>query len=250
MAILKSIVKNQFSIIPNEVIRDKTLSHSEYRLLIYLYSLPDNWKINQSYLASELETTRNKINQRLASIKKQGYLDIEKNSKSNKEEVDYLYILKVPDTPKLDTPKLGAPKLDTPKTGAPKTGTYINNNINNTNNINNELNNIIITPQTKSKKFTKPSLEEINNFILENNLKVNGEHFYDYYESNGWKVGKNSMKDWKATLRNWNRNNFNEKSKSSSKTKNEEQWEFLKELYEKENSENEYKGNINIDSEF
>ena len=62
--------------------------------------------------------------------------------------------------------------------------------------------------KTKSKKFTKPSLEEINDFILENNLKVNAEHFYDYYESNGWKVGKNSMKDWKATLRNWNRNNF------------------------------------------
>ena len=240
MAILKSIVKNQFSIIPNEVIRDKTLSHSEYRLLIYLYSLPDNWKINQSYLASELETTRNKINQRLANIKKQGYLDIEKNSKSNKEEVDYLYILKVPDTPKLDTPKLGAPK----------TGTYINNNINNTNNINNELNNSIIIPQTKSKKFTKPSLKEINNFILENDLKVNGEHFYDYYESNGWKVGKNSMKDWEATLRNWNRNNFNEKSKSSNKTKNEEQWEYLKELYEKENLENEYKGNFDIDSDF
>ena len=105
-------------------------------------------------------------------------------------------------------------------------------------------------PKTKSKKFTKPSLEEINKFILENNLKVNAEHFYDYYESNGWKVGKNSMKDWKATLRNWNRNTFNEKSKSSSKTKNEEQWEYLKELYEKENSENEYKGNFDIDSEF
>ena len=105
-------------------------------------------------------------------------------------------------------------------------------------------------PKTKSKKFTKPSLEEINNFILEKNLKVNGEHFYDYYESNGWKVGKNSMKDWKATLRNWNRNNFNEKSKNSNKTKNEEQWEYLKELYEQEISGNEYKRNCNIDSEF
>jgi hypothetical protein len=58
------------------------------------------------------------------------------------------------------------------------------------------------------------------------------------------------MKDWKATLRNWNRNTFNEKSKSSSKTKNEEQWEYLKELYEKENLENEYKGNFDIDSDF
>lgn len=58
------------------------------------------------------------------------------------------------------------------------------------------------------------------------------------------------MKDWRATLRNWNRNNFNEKSKSSSKTKNEEQWEYLKELYEQEISENEYKRNCNINSEF
>lgn len=40
------------------------------------------------------------------------------------------------------------------------------------------------------------------------------------------------------------------KSKSNQKTKNEEQWEYLKELYEKENSENEYKGNFDIDSDF
>ena len=39
-------------------------------------------------------------------------------------------------------------------------------------------------------------------------------------------------------------------SKSNQKTKNEEQWEYLKELYEKENSENEYKGNFDIDSDF
>ena len=94
MAILKSEIKNKYSTIPNEIIRDKTLSHSEYRLLIYLYSLPDNWKINQGYLASELNTTRNKINQRLSNIKKLGFLDIKKNTNLEEIDVDYLYILK------------------------------------------------------------------------------------------------------------------------------------------------------------
>ena len=103
---------------------------------------------------------------------------------------------------------------------------------------------------TKRKRFEKPTLSQITQYCIERNNNVNAEQFYDYYESNGWKVGRNSMKDWKATLRNWNRNNFNEKSKSSSKTKNEEQWEYLKELYEKEISEDEYKRNFNIDSDF
>ena len=247
MAILKSEIKNKYSQIPNSVIHDKDLSDGDYRLLILLYSFPNNWKINQDYLAQKVKCNRRNVNSKLKRIKEAGYLEIQKNINKKKKEVDFIYVLKEKDIMSVNDVSVG----DYTSVGDVSVGdTYNNTNINNTNNINNELNNIIITPQTKSKKFTKPSLEEINNFILENNLKVNGEHFYDYYESNGWKVGKNSMKDWKATLRNWNRNNFNEKSKRSNKTKNEEQWEYLKELYEKENSENEYKGNFDIDSDF
>lgn len=57
------------------------------------------------------------------------------------------------------------------------------------------------------KRFKKPTLEELQEYILEKHYNVDAEKFLDYYESNGWKVGKNSMKDWKATVRNWNRNN-------------------------------------------
>jgi len=37
------------------------------------------------------------------------------------------------------------------------------------------------------------------------NLNVDAEAFVDFYNSNGWKVGKNPMKDWKAACRNWSR---------------------------------------------
>lgn len=55
--------------------------------------------------------------------------------------------------------------------------------------------------------FVKPLKSEISNYITEQNLKVEPDNFFDYYESNGWKVGKVPMKDWKATLRNWDRKN-------------------------------------------
>lgn len=61
---------------------------------------------------------------------------------------------------------------------------------------------------TKKKRFVKPTVEEVKQYCIERNNCVNSEQFYDYYESNGWKVGKNSMKDWKACVRTWERNGY------------------------------------------
>lgn len=52
-------------------------------------------------------------------------------------------------------------------------------------------------------RFTRPTLEEIRSYSSSRGGKVNAEQFFAYYESNGWRVGKNPMKDWKAALRNW-----------------------------------------------
>lgn len=68
---------------------------------------------------------------------------------------------------------------------------------------------------TKRKRFEKPTLSEIEQYCIERNNNVNAEQFYDYYESNGWKVGKNSMKDWKAAVRTWEKNNYNKPAKSN-----------------------------------
>jgi hypothetical protein len=61
---------------------------------------------------------------------------------------------------------------------------------------------------TNSKrKFKPPTYEEVQAYKEERNASVDVDRFIDYYESNGWRVGKNPMKDWKATFRNWERNN-------------------------------------------
>lgn len=62
----------------------------------------------------------------------------------------------------------------------------------------------IESSNNKAKRFVKPTLEEVQAYITEKGLNVNAEKFIDYYESNGWKVGRNPMKDWKATVRRWN----------------------------------------------
>lgn len=55
------------------------------------------------------------------------------------------------------------------------------------------------------KRFRPPTVEEVEAYCFERNNKVDAERFVDYYTANGWKVGKNPMKDWKAAVRNWER---------------------------------------------
>lgn len=57
-------------------------------------------------------------------------------------------------------------------------------------------------------RFTKPTVEEVFAYCQERGNNVDAQRFYDYYESNGWKVGKNSMKDWKSAVRTWERSNY------------------------------------------
>ena len=55
----------------------------------------------------------------------------------------------------------------------------------------------------KAKRFTPPSLEDVRSYCQERKNNVDAERFVSYYESVGWKVGKNPMKDWKACVRTW-----------------------------------------------
>ena len=57
----------------------------------------------------------------------------------------------------------------------------------------------------KRTRFIPPTVDEVRTYCQENGYKVDPERFVDYYESTGWMAGKNKIKDWKATVRNWNR---------------------------------------------
>lgn len=53
------------------------------------------------------------------------------------------------------------------------------------------------------KPFNPPTVEEVRAYCTERGNAVVPEAFIDFYESKGWMVGKNKMKDWKAAVRTW-----------------------------------------------
>lgn len=62
-------------------------------------------------------------------------------------------------------------------------------------------------PNTNTKgahsRFTPPTVSEVAAYCKERHNDVNPQRFVDWYTANGWKVGKNPMKDWRAAVRNW-----------------------------------------------
>ena len=96
-------------------------------------------------------------------------------------------------------------------------------------NVNENVNvNILKKENIKEKKiFQKPSLEEVKAYCRERNNNVDAERWLAYYESNGWKVGKNSMKDWRAAVRTWERGSFS--APASCKTADDaEYWQQIR----------------------
>ena len=80
------------------------------------------------------------------------------------------------------------------------------------NNTDNNTDNIVCVQTTRKPKkpksesrFSAPTVEEVRQYCLERINGVDPERFCDYYQSKGWKVGKNPMKDWKAAVRTWER---------------------------------------------
>lgn len=77
-----------------------------------------------------------------------------------------------------------------------------------------------INKDKEKNKFTVPTVQEIEEYKIEISAIVNAQAFYDYYEANGWIVGKVKMKNWKAAFRQWN-SREKEKEKSCAKKEKE-----------------------------
>lgn len=57
----------------------------------------------------------------------------------------------------------------------------------------------------KPTRFVPPTLNEVQDYILKSGYSVDADRFVDFYEAKGWMIGKNKMKDWKAAVRTWQR---------------------------------------------
>jgi len=76
---------------------------------------------------------------------------------------------------------------------------------------------VAVVKKETVKRFVPPMLVEIHDYMSEKGVNSIDESnkFNDFYESNGWKVGKNKMKCWKAAVRNWLKGNNNGSTKST-----------------------------------
>lgn len=63
--------------------------------------------------------------------------------------------------------------------------------------------NTLLTESTKEKDPRIPTLDMVKAYWEEKHLNGKAEEFFSYYESNGWRVGKNPMKKWRAAASGW-----------------------------------------------
>jgi hypothetical protein len=80
--------------------------------------------------------------------------------------------------------------------------------------------------ENNSTHFTPPTLQEVTDYCKERNNSVDPERWHDFYQSKNWFIGKNKMKDWRACVRTWEKNN---KSNIKNKT-------FLSDIAERDNN--------------
>ena len=81
---------------------------------------------------------------------------------------------------------------------------YLNINIKDNIKDNNHINiREDVTNVTSKRRFIPPTIDEVRDYCDERHNNVDPDTFIDFYQSKGWMVGKNPMKDWKAAVRGW-----------------------------------------------
>lgn len=101
-------------------------------------------------------------------------------------------------------------------------------------NKNKKENNTKVLQKKSETRFSPPTIEQIKEYICSNKYNVDAERFFNFYQSKGWYVGKNKMKDWKAAVRTWVRSDKNKPqgfdigviltNNSTDKYNNEDKW--------------------------
>jgi len=71
------------------------------------------------------------------------------------------------------------------------------------NSLNQGITNMSPTPEKRTAKSIPPTVEEISAYCEKRKNGVDPQHFFDFYQSKGWIVGKTKMKDWEAAVRTW-----------------------------------------------
>ncbi len=190
----------------NYHLKDNNLSLKAKGLLSVMLSLPDNWKYTVSGLVSICKENETSINSTLKELKENGYLVVNKLLPNQTDSGRIEYVYDVYEYPKQNqekqaVEKQGVENLGVEFLGVENLGLYKDTKELNTKKENTNLLNIDIC-----KRFKKPSLQDVQEYINDKGYHFSAEDFINHYEAVGWKVGKSPMKDWKACCRTWESN--------------------------------------------
>ena len=226
-----------YAIIPASVRYDKELRPNEKLLYGEITALCGVsgycWGSNQ-YFADLYGVSDRMVREWISHLKERGYIDVVMIYKEGTKEVQErrIYITSINGAATIDPPEENfltsgkkSPEAPGKKFPDPEEKKFRDNNTRV--NITSMNNNIGTATEKKQKKFVKPTVEEIKAYCAERKNQIDAEYFYDHYEGNGWKIGKTPMKDWKATVRNWERNGYSGSKKQTQTCGNNKSQEFM-----------------------
>lgn len=170
-------------------------SKNEMLLYALIYSYSDGGSAfygSTEYLAKRLGSSKSRIIKVLNEMVSKGLIIKKTSGRFNFYVTNFNYVCNT-DEPPVSVEHPTRCHIDTESSVTP-TPNNINNNINN---------------NISAKRFVKPTIEEVRAYCKDRNNNVDAEKFISHYDSNGWKVGKTPMKDWKASVRTWEKNDFN-----------------------------------------
>ena len=211
--------------IPAELWNSKGLSLQEKCLIAEIDSFTEFWMSNKA-IGEFLGVSKDRAKQIVAKMKDSGIINVETTRDAETKQIlkrtitvsnDFKRkIFKASLNKKVDDYPSGVE--NSPRGGvenSPRGGVEnypeSNKSFYNKSSLDNKGDNPPALPQVskKSKRFVKPTLDDVQAYCRERQNNVDPESFVDFYESKGWKVGNQSMKDWKAAVRTWERRDNN-----------------------------------------
>lgn len=190
-----------YTVMSNFHLFDKNLTLKAKGLLSLCLALPDNWDYSISGLCKMSDDGRDSVRSALKNLIANGYLKVKNvRQKTGQFLTEYTFYEQstVSENPHREN-RIGETVSENPTESITN-----NNHVSNTEVLLTCTNN---NGEKIRKLFIPPKVEEVAAYCATRGNSVNAETFVNYYQSKGWYIGKNKMKDWKAAVRTWEQNN-------------------------------------------
>ena len=211
MPILRHNHEQEFTILPNSLIRNPELSLRDVGLLCYILSLPPDWEFSVNGLDVIIQKNgASSVRAGVRALEKADYLrrtqirGADGRILNHQWTVSDIPLEQLPDAyPVVENPLVENQLVDNQLVDNQLVDNQLVENRRQTKNISNKVN------TNKEKREQKapsiPVLQDVKAYIQENGLSVNAEQFYDYYTARGWMLSGTQIVDWTALVRNWER---------------------------------------------